>query len=224
MIRINLLFTVYLLSSYCFGQQPNSKDFFPPVNEEHPFLYQKISIETDTIEYIYMTYEWIVEDEQEYLISTTYDQDSLIATYLKEKITRRGMRFESAETYKHDTLGYTYVIPVKGRKKITYPFKPLKNLKNKAIKWKTIHDNKIITRSTFTFQNTGSYSINGTPLTTFVMKRDVYTKYKKNFFKEKVYYSYTMHFHPDYGVVIYMRKGHEPLNGIIMESYYISDY
>lgn len=204
-----------------YGQ--NSKDFFPPVNDSIKHIAQKIRIETDTTEYIYMTYEFQKSGLEEFLISCSFDTDSILSTYLKEKITKKGLKFEEGYLYQYDDQMNRTDITVKASKKITYPFKPIDKIEKWKVVWKSVHDNKIITKSKITCLGLDAFYYENENIETLLFEREVGTKYKRNFTKRKKYYTYYMSFTETHGLVHYTRAGYDQLKGTVVNTVEVSD-
>ena len=60
----------------------NTKEFFPIIDSSYKELFQKIQITSeDSIQFVYHSYEYINISNNQYLISKTFDSDSLLTTY-----------------------------------------------------------------------------------------------------------------------------------------------
>lgn len=196
----------------------NSKDFFPYIDSNFKELRQKIKITNkDTIEYVYHHYEYLNEDSKKYLISKTYDSDTTLTTVLKEEITKKGLKFVSGKIIEYDSLN-SYVFEVKGKHKITFPFKPISKMNHWKTKWKNSYDNKVIIKSEIKYLGQDSIVNEDKVIQVLNFKRTVHATYKKEYTKEKISYEYIWSFAKGQGMYRYTRKGNQALEGIIIEN------
>ena len=197
----------------------NSKDFFPYIDSTREELIQTIQITTeDTMEFVCHKYEYKSENNKQYLISSTYDADSLLTTVLKEEITKKGLKFVIGYKIEHDTLGNSYSLPVNGNKKITFPFKSLNKMKNWKVSVRNSFDNKVVVKSKIEYLGLDTLSTKGKELVVINFKRTVDVKYMKDYEKEKDHYEYIWSFAKGQGMYRYVRKGDLSLEGIIIKS------
>ncbi len=225
--KMKKLLTILILSalaSCAFSQNEiNSSSFLPLIGTKYTELFQTIEIDSeDGIIYIFHKYSILTENGATYFISETYNSDTLRKSYLKEEITKKGLRFIRGTLFEHDSLNIETVHPVSGRKKITFPFIDSNKLHKKKIIWKNVFDNKVIVKSQIEFLYVSTATDNeGEDLQeTFALsyKRTVKMSYKKEYDKEETIHSYHATFEKGLGIVSYERIGEFPLKATVVKS------
>lgn len=209
-----------LFPSIILAQKPlNSKDFFPKVNSDKTEQIQTVKItDKDTIEYVTHKYFFEKEGKKSYLISTTHDSGNLITSYLKEEITKKGLKYTSGKNYIYDNSNNQIIYDVKGKKKVTFPFKELSKLASWNVKTKKSYDNKVIITSRVSYIGLEKLDFNKKKVEALKFKRSVQITYKKEYKKEKVEYEYLWYFVKGLGMFKYTKIGSEPFEGIIIKS------
>ncbi len=152
------------------------------------------------------------------MISSTYDPDGLITSFLKEEITSKGLRYNSSKTYLYDENNQVTEFIVKGKKKITFPFKTVDKLTGWNIKTVYSYDNKVVVKSQGSFLGTEEIEFKNKKITALKFHRVAKAIYKKDYEKEVVEYEYTWYFVKGLGMFKYVRKGNVPYKGEVVKS------
>ncbi len=212
------LLLLIFLPMFIFSQKnENTRAYFPLVNGKYLELNQTVKVyDVDTTEISYHKYEHIVEGKRMFIVSTTYDSDNLIVSSLKERITRRGLRFEIGKFYVYSDSNIVNEYLVNGKKAITFPFKDLSKMKNWKTKTRNTYANKVIVKSIVAFIGIKRVTTDGVEERILIFKRTVKKRFKNEYDKLKEEYEYTWEFAPGKGMVKYEMKGSSPYKGVVI--------
>ena len=205
----------FLLSFVSYSQNESSKvfktrEYYPLINTDFNQLVQTFSVIQDDSTFLYkIKYEKEIRKKDTFIVTTTYSTTGEINMTIKEKITRKGMRFHSGTAYKFNEKKNRFEdFEIKGRKSISFPFKTLEKNEQTTFKYTNHYDHKLKFKSNcrFVFVDTTrlNYSYDSSPTLVFI--RDVHFKQSKNFFKKKTRYSYTSYLIPNQGICYYSKK------------------
>lgn len=200
---------LFLQTGVLFSQKKSisSEQYFPPTDSSTRAILHIIKItDLDTSYTIYNYYQYTEEKGNRYLISITLDEDSLITSFLKEKITPRGLRFNEAKVFLYDKKGKCVSFEVNGNKRLLFPFKNVKKMRGKKYKWRNSYANKVIVKSSMECKGRDSVWINGSKRDALIFGRKVTKKYKGEWEKRKICYSYTWYYVREEGLIWFIRN------------------
>lgn len=196
----------------------NSRLFFPIVDSIHSELTQTVRImDDDTIEvthrYVFKTIEGI-----NYLNTIAINSDGTTANEITERITKKGLKFENGYKYSYDSTGTVSKYQISGRKKITYPFKPIDQMVNWKVKTVLRYDKRVVVTSKITCLSIDSLETNTGTVTCLKFKRVVDAKWKREFIKDSAHSEYIWSFVERLGVQQYERTGDVNYKGIVIKN------
>jgi hypothetical protein len=219
-LKLRFLLIFYLISKISFAQNSSTCEFFPFLYSKENKLCQIYCLTSkDTIEYAKFEFNLIQEKKSTYLITSSFDSNNNLISYLSEEVTPKGLKFNEGKVFNYgsnNTLVVKY--DVKGKTKITFPFIELSQMKNWKTKWKTYYDNKIVIKSTFEFLEIDSILFEGQYVEVIKLKRTVTKKYKRDYQRAKEKYEIILFFSKNYGLVKFTRTGTSAYEGVLINN------
>lgn len=220
MLKFLLTFFVLTFCRSAFVQVASTRDFFPIIDATNEKLVQKVRITTkDSIEYCQFVYQIIQENNKNYLVTDSYDDKANLTGSLKEKMTKRGLKYFIGEVYFYDSQdNFLDKSRVKALKKITFPFKPISKMKNWKVNWKASYDRKVVVRSKIEYLGSAIIQYNGEATEVIYLKRMAKKIYKRRYKKEIETYEITMTFAKNSGLIQYFQIGKDAYEAVIISN------
>lgn len=219
---LKFLLTFFVLTFYrsAFVQVPSTSDFFPIIDATNEKLVQKVRITTkDSVEFCQFVYQIIKENNKSYLVTDSYDNKANLTVSLKEKMTKRGLKYFFGEIYFYDLQDNFFdKYRVKALKKVTFPFKPISKMKNWKVNWKASYDRKVVVHSKIEYLGTEIIQYNGQATEVIYIKRTAKKIYKRRYKKEIEAYEITMTFAKNLGLIQYSQKGKDAYEAVIISN------